>query len=177
MTWLKSDQIHRKVIKIIVFHTLNLVVQNCISLQNQASKRLFKLTTLTSTKAYRRMIIPGRNILSRNIMQTNLGLSWGFASKNHVQSTWIPLFKHGCPCLTLLLVDLTMAQTAIYARISIKMRTILTLPYYAFYIFLKALHMSHIMRKPVYAICEQQRRRSACTSAQSDQRLCCSLPR
>ena len=28
-----------------------------------------------------------------------------------------------------------------------------------------------------YAICEQQRRRSAYTSAQSDQRLCCSLPR
>ena len=28
------------------------------------------------------------------------------------------------------------------------------------------------MRKPVYAICEQQRRRSACVSAQSDQRLC-----
>ena len=27
------------------------------------------------------------------------------------------------------------------------------------------------MRKPVYAICEQQRRRSACTSAQSDQRF------
>ena len=37
--------------------------------------------------------------------------------------------------------------------------------------------LSHIMRKPVYAICEQQRRRSACASAQSDQRLCCSLPR
>ena len=28
------------------------------------------------------------------------------------------------------------------------------------------------MRKPVCAICEQQRRRSACASAQSDQRLC-----
>ena len=28
-----------------------------------------------------------------------------------------------------------------------------------------------------YAICEQQRHRSACASAQSDQRLCCSLPR
>ena len=28
-----------------------------------------------------------------------------------------------------------------------------------------------------YAICEQQRRRSACASAQSDQCLCCSLPR
>ena len=28
-----------------------------------------------------------------------------------------------------------------------------------------------------YVICEQQRRRSACTSAQSDQRLCCSLLR
>ena len=33
------------------------------------------------------------------------------------------------------------------------------------------------MRKPVYAICEQQRHRSACASAQSDQSLCCSLPR
>ena len=32
--------------------------------------------------------------------------------------------------------------------------------------------MSHVMRKPVYAICEQQRRRSACASAQSDQHLC-----
>ena len=29
----------------------------------------------------------------------------------------------------------------------------------------------------VYAISEQQRRRSACASAQSDQCLCCSLPR
>ena len=36
------------------------------------------------------------------------------------------------------------------------------------------LDMSRFMRKPLYAICEQQRRRSA--SAQSDQRLCCSLP-
>ena len=35
-------------------------------------------------------------------------------------------------------------------------------------------YLSHIMRKPVYAICEQQRRSS---SVQSDQRLCCSLPR
>ena len=35
--------------------------------------------------------------------------------------------------------------------------------------------MSHVMRKPVYAMCEQQRRRSACASAQSDQRLYCSL--
>ena len=31
------------------------------------------------------------------------------------------------------------------------------------------------MRKPVLAICEQQRRRSACASALSDQHLCCSL--
>ena len=31
--------------------------------------------------------------------------------------------------------------------------------------------MSHAMRKPVHAICEQ-RHRSACTSAQSDQCLC-----
>ena len=33
------------------------------------------------------------------------------------------------------------------------------------------------MRKPVYALCKQQRRRSACASAQSDQCLCCSLYR
>ena len=32
------------------------------------------------------------------------------------------------------------------------------------------------MRKSVYVICEQQGRRSAYASMQSDQRLCCSLP-
>ena len=37
--------------------------------------------------------------------------------------------------------------------------------------------ISNVMRKPGNAICEQQRRRSACASAQSDQHLCCSLPR
>ena len=42
----------------------------------------------------------------------------------------------------------------------------------AFTTWLAGLQMSHIMRKPVYAICEQQRRRLACASAQSDQRLC-----
>ena len=36
--------------------------------------------------------------------------------------------------------------------------------------------MNRTMRKPVFVICKQQRRRSACTSAQSDQHLCCSLP-
>ena len=34
---------------------------------------------------------------------------------------------------------------------------------------MKVKYMSHAMRKPVYGICEQQRRRSACASAQSDQ--------
>ena len=38
-------------------------------------------------------------------------------------------------------------------------------------------HMSHVIRKPVFAICEQQRRRSAFASAQFDQRLCYSLLR
>ena len=36
-------------------------------------------------------------------------------------------------------------------------------------------HLSHVMRKPVFAICEQQRRKLACTSAQSGQRLWYSL--
>ena len=38
-------------------------------------------------------------------------------------------------------------------------------------------YMSHVMRKPVYTLCEQQRPRSACASAPSDQHLCCSLLR
>ena len=37
--------------------------------------------------------------------------------------------------------------------------------------------MSHIMRKPVYDMCGQQRRRSPCAFAHSDQHLCCSLLR
>ena len=37
--------------------------------------------------------------------------------------------------------------------------------------------MSHVMRKPVYAICEQQRPSLACASAQSEQRLYYLLPR
>ena len=39
------------------------------------------------------------------------------------------------------------------------------------------LYLSHVMRKPVLAICEQQRCRSACAFAQSDRHLCCSLLR
>ena len=35
----------------------------------------------------------------------------------------------------------------------------------------RRVHMSHVMRKPAYAICDQQRRRSASASAQSDQHL------
>ena len=32
------------------------------------------------------MLIPGRKVSPRNVMQTNLELSWGFSSKNHVQT-------------------------------------------------------------------------------------------
>ena len=38
------------------------------------------------------------------------------------------------------------------------------------------LKMGHIMRKPAFVIGEQQRRKSACASTQSDQCLCCLLP-
>ena len=38
------------------------------------------------------------------------------------------------------------------------------------------LKMGHIMRKPAFVICEQQRDISACASTQSDQRICCLLP-
>ena len=39
------------------------------------------------------------------------------------------------------------------------------------------LYLSHIMRKPDFAICDQQRCRSACASAQADWHFCCLLPR
>ena len=39
-----------------------------------------------------------------------------------------------------------------------------------------SLSLGLVMRKPVYAIFEQKRRRSACASVQSDQHLYCSLP-
>ena len=42
---------------------------------------------------------------------------------------------------------------------------------------LEGIKLSHIMRKPVFAICKQQKHRSACVSARSDQRLCYSLLR
>ena len=52
---LNSHRKRRKIFKIIVFPTLNLVVQNGASLQNRTSKTSktsFALTTLTSTEAY-----------------------------------------------------------------------------------------------------------------------------
>ena len=39
------------------------------------------------------------------------------------------------------------------------------------------LYLNHVMRKPVLAICEQQKCRPACASAQSDQHFCCLLLR
>ena len=45
------------------------------------------------------------------------------------------------------------------------------------YIYKQLYKLSHIMRKSVFVTCEQQRCRSACVSAQSDQCLCCSLLR
>ena len=35
--------------------------------------------------------------------------------------------------------------------------------------------MGSVARKPLFATCEQQRRRSTCVSAHSDHHLCCSL--
>ena len=67
-----------------------------------------------------------------------------------------------------------------YTRVSITVRnrfSAMLLPLQHSCFELKCLlYLSHVMRKPVYVIYEQQRRRSACASAQSDQRLCCSLP-
>ena len=49
--------------------------------------------------------------------------------------------------------------------------------FYASKVFTLSSDMGHVMRKPDYAIGEQQRHRSACAFAQSDQHHCCSLPR
>ena len=48
---LNSYQKRRKVNKIIIHRTLNLVVQNGVGLQNRTSKMSFPLTTLALTKA------------------------------------------------------------------------------------------------------------------------------
>ena len=52
------------------------------------------------------MIILGHNVLPRNIMQTNLGLSWGVLCKNH------DCLNIGLFIWTLVLVDLTMASNS-----------------------------------------------------------------
>ena len=49
--------------------------------------------------------------------------------------------------------------------------------YCSYMYLLKYLHFSHIMKIPVYAICEQQRHQSACTSTQSDHHFNSLLPR
>ena len=43
--------------------------------------------------------------------------------------------------------------------------------------FMRDIHMSHVMRKPALCHMRTTKMRSACASAQSDQRLCYSLPR
>ena len=48
--------------------------------------------------------------------------------------------------------------------------------YFGLFINISIQYFSSVMRNPAFAICEQQRRRSACAFAQSDQRLCSSLP-
>ena len=42
---------------------------------------------------------------------------------------------------------------------------------------MQKINLSQAMKKCVFCHMQQQRHRSACTSTQSDQRLCCSLPR
>ena len=37
-------------------------------------------------KSTDKMLIPGRKVLLRSVMQTNLHLSWGFSSKNHIKT-------------------------------------------------------------------------------------------
>ena len=69
-----------------------------------------------------KIFIPGRNVLPRNVMQTNLGPFWGFLSKKHVKKA------REFHCLnmvfvvwTLFLVDLTKDSNSygigIYGRI------------------------------------------------------------
>ena len=52
-----------------------------------------------------------------------------------------------------------------------------SLPLHNYAINSNVYYLRHVMRKPVYVICEQQRHRSACASVQSDQCLCCLLSR
>ena len=62
------------------------------------------------------------------------------------------------------------------ARIDYKYQIRLTRPNLSQLLDSNWISLSHVVGKPVYAICEQQKRRSSCTFLQSDQCLCCPLP-
>ena len=109
---LKLHRKCRKVIAIIVFHMLNLIVQNGVSLQNQPSKDIISPNNVDINKSIDKMIIPSHNILPHNIMQTNLGLSWLFSSNNQVQTACEFHLNMFFVVSTLLLVDLTMASNS-----------------------------------------------------------------
>ena len=79
---LQSHQKRRKNIKIIRFRKLDLFVQNGVSLQNRTSSA----NNDDFNKSIDKTLISGCNVLPHNVLQTNLGLSWGFSSKNHVQT-------------------------------------------------------------------------------------------
>ena len=56
-----------------------------VSLQNWISKRQFRWQRLLQQKHWQNAHLY-LDILLHNSMQTNLGLSWGFSSENHIQT-------------------------------------------------------------------------------------------
>ena len=112
----KSHRKRREDIKIVVFQTLNLVVQNGVGLQNHVNN-IISANNVDINKSTDEKLILGHNLLLRNIMQTNFLPSWGFSSHdlNMVFVIW-----------ALLLVDLTMASNSYVQRYLCKeYRTIL----------------------------------------------------
>ena len=95
-----------------------------------------------------KMLIPGHNVLPHNVMQTNFGTSWGFSSKNHVQtareshdSNMVFVFW------PLLLVDLTMTSNSYMYRYLCKKNNI----YLHNYTFIRS-YCSDMEEKSTYVV-------------------------
>ena len=91
---LKSYRKCWKIIIIIVFRTLNLVVQNGISLPNRTSKMSFPLITLTSTKSQTKWSFWATTFCHVTSCKQTLACLEEFCVKIKIVWTLVSLFEH-----------------------------------------------------------------------------------
>ena len=95
---------------------ISYVVSHCTKWRQFAKSNIKDGICASNVDVYKsidKMLIPDRNVLPRNVMETNFGASWGFSSKHHVHTAR----KFHCLNMTfvvwtLLLVDWTIASNS-----------------------------------------------------------------